>query len=133
MKITNRKLVEHIGLIQQVSQKQLPAKVAYTLAWNTDKIDSALKVYDKTRKKMLEQYAEKDEHGKLKSGDGGAAVFKDDTTKSAWLEQMEALLDEEADVEIRKIKLDDLKDADGKPISFSAAEFRAIDFMLDEK
>lgn len=132
MKISNRKLVENVVLIQQVSQKQLPAKVAYTIAWNTDKIDSVLKVYDKTRKKMLEQFAEKDENGKIKPGENGTAVFRNDTAKSEWFEQMDALLEETAEIEIRKIKLDDLKDTKGNPISFSAAEFRAIDFMLEE-
>lgn len=128
IKITNRKLVENIKLIAQVSQKQLPPKVSFTLSRNTDHIDSVLKTYNKENEKLIEKYVEKDEHGKPELTDNRLDfVYKEDGDKEKFKADRDELLDIENEIEIRKIKLDDLND-----IQFSAAEFRAIDYMIEE-
>ena len=125
MKITNRKLVDGISLVRQVAQKQLPVKVSYTLSRNIDHIETALKPYEKERQKLLDQYAEKDAHGKLQLRPDGITVkFRDE---DGWKKDFDELLDIEADVDIRKIKLGDLGSA-----SFSAAELTAIEYMIEE-
>ena len=128
MKITNRKLVEGIGLIRQVAQKQLPVKVSYTLSRNIDHIESNLKPYGKERQKLLDKYVEKDEHGKpAMRPDGISVKFKDDAAEAGWKKDIDELLDIEADVDIRKIKLNDLSS-----VNFSAAEIGAIEYMIEE-
>lgn len=128
MKITNRKLVEGINLIRQVAQKQLSVKVSYTLSRNIDHIESTLKPYEKERQKLLDKYVEKDEHGKSAMWPDGISVkFKDDAAEAGWKKDIEELLDIEADIDIRKIKLDDLSSA-----NFSAAEIGAIEYMIEE-
>lgn len=128
MKITNRKLVEGIGLIRQVAQKQLPVKVSYTLSRNIDHIESNLKPYEKERQKLLDKYVEKDEHGKPAMGPDGISVkFKDDAAEAGWKKDIDELLGIEADVDIRKIKLNDLSS-----VNFSAAEIGAIEYMIEE-
>lgn len=128
MKITNKKLVESINLVRQVAQKQLPVKVSYAISRNTDHLESALKPYDKERQKLIEKYAEHDENGNLAIRPDGISVkFKDDAAKAAWDKDIEELLGIEADVDIRKFKLDDLGD-----VSFSAAEISAIEYMIEE-
>ncbi len=128
MKITNRKLVENIGLVRQVAQKQLPVKASYTLSRNIDHIESNLKPYEQERQKLLDKYAEKDGHGKLLTCPDGISIkFKDDAAEAGWKKDIEELLGIEADVDIRKIKLGDLGSA-----NFSAAELTAIDYMIEE-
>lgn len=128
VKITNRKLVENIQLIAQVSQKQLPPKVSFTLSRNTDHIDSVLKTYNKENEKLIDKYVKNDEHGKPELTDNRLDfVYKEDGDKEKFKADRDELLDIENEIEIRKIKLDDLRD-----IQFSAAEFRAIDYMIEE-
>lgn len=132
VKVTNRHLIEYNGLIAQVAQKQLPPKVSFTLARNTEHTDAIVKTFFKEKEKIVDQYVEKGSDGKPKLTENGLDfIYKSDKEKAAFKKALDELMDYENDVEVRKIKLDDLKDSDGKPISFSAAEFRAIDFMLD--
>lgn len=127
MKITNRRLLESLSILQQVSQKQLPIKVSYAISKNTSKIDAELKAYDAERKKLLDRYAEKDDGGKPAAESGGDIKFKDDTAKAECLENIDTLLDIENDIDIHQFHL---SDAEG--CSFSAAELRAIDYMIAE-
>lgn len=128
VKITNRKLVENIQLIAQVSQKQLPPKVSFTLSRNTDHIDSVLKTYNKENEKLIDKYVKKDEHGKPLFTDNRMDFqYKGESGKDDFKKDHDELLDYVNDIEIRKIKLGDLND-----IQFSAAEFRAIDYMIAE-
>lgn len=128
MKISNRKLVENNGLVRQVAQKQLPVKVSFTISRNTDHIDSVLKTYEKERQKLLDKYAEKDKKGKLVLKDDGiSAKFKDDAAEAGWKKDIEALLDIESDISVRKFKLDDIGD-----VKFSSAELAAIEYMIEE-
>ena len=125
MKITNRKLIEGISLVRQVAQKQLPVKVSYTLSRNIDHIETAMKPYEQERQKLLDKYAEKDAQGKLQlRPDGMTVKFHDE---DGWKKNFDELLDIEADVDIRKIKLGDLGSA-----NFSAAELTAIEYMIEE-
>lgn len=128
MKIKNRKLVGEINLIRQVAQKQLPVKVSYTLLRNIDHIESAIGLYEKERKKLLDKYAEKDERGKYALlSDRKTVKFKDESARDSFQEDMNVLLDIEADVEIGKFKLTDLGDA-----HFSVSELSAIEYMIDD-
>ena len=129
MGIANRRLVENIGIMHQVAQKQLPVKVSYALSYNIDKAESALKIYEKERRKLLEKYCEKNKDGSIAVGsDGRSAKFKDEKARESFKKDVESLLDIEADVNIRKIKLTDLAGT-----NFSAAEISAISDMIDEK
>jgi hypothetical protein len=128
MKITNRKLVESISLIHQVAQKQLPVKASYTISRNISHIESALRLYDTERQKLLDKYAEKDANGRFAlRPDGISAKFKNNEAAENFQKNINTLLDIEADIDIRKFKLNDLGN-----ISFSAAEIGAIDCMIEE-
>lgn len=128
VKVTNRHLVEYSGLIAQVSQKQLPPKVSFTLARNTERTEAIIKTFFKEKQKIVEKYVVKDSDGKPKLTENGLDfIYKGDKEKADFKKDLDELLDYTNEVEIRKIKLDDLKD-----IQFSAAEFRAIDYMVEE-
>mgnify|MGYP000880616255 CR=1 FL=1 len=127
MNITNRKLVENITLMRQISQKQLPVKVSYTLSRNISHINSAISLYDKERKKLLDKYAKKDEKGKfVLRSDGRSVEFTSITAAKAFQKDLNTLLDIKADIDIRKIKLSDFGE-----VSFSAAELTVIDYMIE--
>lgn len=125
MKITNRMLVESTPLIADVSRKQLPVKVSYTISRNMDKIDEALKPYNTERRKLLEKYGEKDKTGKLAEKDN--TIQLDKSRIGDFKKDIDTLLDIEINLDIRKFKLADIGD-----VNFSAAELRAIGFMIDD-
>jgi hypothetical protein len=104
-------------------------KVSYALSCNIDKAESALKIYEEERRKLLEKYCEKNKDGSIAVGsDGRSAKFKDEKARESFKKDIESLLDIEADVNIRKIKLADLAGT-----NFSAAEISTISDMVDEK
>jgi hypothetical protein len=124
MKITNRKILEDMNMLRAVSQKQLPVKVSYAIAKNIAKIDSELKVYEKERQKLIEQYAEKNKENKIISDKDGNVKFKD---IEAWNKDIKELLDIENEIEIHKFKFEELAN-----IQISAEELRVIDYMIEE-
>jgi len=52
--------------VQALMQEALPFKESYWVARSVDRLEAALKNLETIRKKMLEEYADKDENGKPK-------------------------------------------------------------------
>jgi sulfur transfer complex TusBCD TusB component (DsrH family) len=128
MKLTNKKLVESMGLVQQIAQKQLPVKASYAISQNIGKIKPILETYDKEREKILNKYAEKDDKGKIVlQADGISAKLKDAKAVESFRKDIDTLLNISNDIDIRTIKISDIGD-----VKFSAAELSAIDYMIAE-
>ncbi|WP_297428872.1 DUF1617 family protein [Clostridium sp.] len=124
MKITNRKILEDMNTLKAVSQKQFPVKVSYAIAKNISKIDSELKIYEKERQKLIEQYSERDEGNKIISDESGNVKFAD---VDGWNKDIKELLDIENEIEIHKFKFEELGN-----LNISAEELRVIDYMIEE-
>lgn len=125
MKISNRKIIENMAILGDISRKQLPVKASYAIAKNIGKLESELKDYDKQRQKLLDQYAEKDKKGE-RIIENGQVKFTDEN-KEKFQKDINELLDIKADVDIHKFKFSEIENC-----SFSAAELRAIDYMIEE-
>lgn len=125
MKLSNRRLVEDARKLGDVSQKQLPVKVSYSIAKNISKIESELKIYNKQKDKLIEKYAEKDDKGEFIAENGGIKLKEG--TKKDWDKDLKELLDIENEIEIRKFKFDEIAN-----IQISPAELQAIDYMIEE-
>lgn len=140
-KVTNRKLIECSGIVAQISQKRLPPKMSFTLARNTEHTDSIMKTYFKEKQKIVDKYVTKDNEGNPKITENKMEfVYKGDTEKAAFVKEHDQLLDYVNEVEIRKITLSDLEHLEEvreshpelKYDTFTAAELRAIDYMIEE-
>jgi hypothetical protein len=126
IKLSNERIYGDVQKLARISQKELPIKVSYAIAKNTDKIDAELKIFNKERNKLIEKYAEKDDKGKIISDERGDIKFKD---KKAWDKDIKELSDLENEFEIHQFPLSALDNIN----NLSPSEIRAIDYMIDEK
>lgn len=125
MKLSNERILNDLKTLGEISQKQLPIKVSYAIAKNISKIESELKIYNKEREKLINKHAEKDDKGKVIADENGQIKFKD---PEAWDKDIKELLAIENEIEVHKFHLEALEG-----YSMSAAELKAIDYMIDEK
>jgi hypothetical protein len=125
MKITNREIVTNVNRLMALSEKPLPVKASYALAKNIVKIQNELKVYDKERARLIDLYAEKNEHG-VKSDVNGQIIFKSDCAEK-WNKDIADLLDIENEIDIHKFKLDVIEG-----YSMTPAEIMLIEYMIEE-
>ena len=101
--------------------------VAFRIGKNIKAIEGEVKVFDDVRTKLLEEFANKDENGKL-------IIDKDTNQYDVPSDKLEALekeikklQNEEVKVDIKKLSLDDVEKADLSP-----RELMSIEYMLEE-
>jgi hypothetical protein len=111
MKLTNRQIVQAVPAINVLNTLQLPVKASFRVAKTARAIDSVLDVYNKTLKKLQEQYAKRDDKGEI-IVDGNQIQFND---REAFNIAFEELMNLENEVKIRTINLQELGDAQIAP------------------
>ncbi|WP_024613660.1 hypothetical protein [Clostridium sp. Ade.TY] len=124
-KLTNKEIIEKVGMLGEISNRKLPVKVSYAIGKNISKIESELKHYNKGREKILDECCLKDEDGNLKIEDGNYSIDPEKMDK--WNKDMKDLQDIEVEIDVHKFKLDLLNGYDMSP-----SEMMSIDFMLEE-
>ena len=104
MKVTNKQLLESVEALRVLNGQKLPVKISYKVAKNSRVINEGLKDYTETLKKLQEDHSEKDEDDKPKV-EGNRFVMKD---QEDFNKAYEELLELEAELSVKPIKLDDL-------------------------
>lgn len=128
MKLSNEKILNTINVLGNLNNTQLPVKLAYAISKNINKIDIELKTYNDEKVKLINKYAEKDKEGKVISDEHGHIIIEE-KHKEDWNNDILELLSIENEIDIHKIQLDDLLNAN---YNISPAELSMIDFMIVE-
>ena len=102
---------------------KLPAKVAWTRRVNMDKLFRAKSIIDEAVKELQSKYAD-DEHS-TEMEDGNGRSVKPEYMQEFVKEQAD-ILTQETEVDIRKVKIEDLGD-----VELSDADMDTIAFMLE--
>lgn len=123
MKLSNEKLVNSIGVLNKLTNMELPIKLSYAFSKNITKIDRELTAYNKERQKLVEKYGEKDEEGNLKTKKDGTINILD---IDSFNKDLKEILDIETEVDIHLIDLEKV-DAD---INITPGELIVIDYMF---
>lgn len=124
-KLTNREILEKVGMLGELSNRKLPVKASYAIAKNISKVEKELKHYNTEREKILKECCLKDEEGNLKIEDGNYAIDPDKMGK--WNKDMNDLQDIEIEIDVHTFKLEELTGYDMTP-----SELMVIDFMIKE-
>ena len=103
----------------------LTATCAFSIAKNIKKITQELEIYEETRKKILEEKADKDSEGKAIIEEGNYKLSSN--VMNEVLEEINQLQQNEVDLDLSKIQIEDLNSADLTP-----QELFAIEFMVKE-
>jgi translation elongation factor EF-1beta len=115
--ITNREAMSLHQAIIDISNSttNMPGKVIYALTKNQKKLESAIKLIESTRVKVLEAHVEKNDDGSLKmtepteeeigQGMRPLYVYKSEDDEGQARDKFNELLEEEADVELHMLPL----------------------------
>ena len=128
MKLSNEKILNTINVLRNLNNTQLNIKLAYAISKNINKIDIELKTYNDEKAKLINKYAEKDKEGNVISDEHGHIIIEE-KHKEDWNNDISELLSIENEIDIHKIQLDDLLNAN---YNISPAELSMIDFMIED-
>lgn len=140
MKMTLKEARDRYLGLSGTAELVLPAKLSFAITCNLEKLEAENKRIDKEREKFCKQYAEKEEDGSAKMKDAvinnTAQKVYDITDENRKLleKEMEALLEEETDIEIRTVKqelLEQCEKNDRYSVP-SVANIYAMSFMITE-
>lgn len=123
MKLSNEKLVNSIGVLNKLTNMELPIKLSYAISKNITKINRELVVYNKERQKLIEKYGEKDEESKLKTKEDGTINILD---IDSFNKDLKEILEIETEVDIHVIDLEKV-DVD---INITPGEIMLVDYMF---
>lgn len=126
MKITNKELINDIGVLRDISQKQLPVKISYAIAKNIAKVDAELKIYNKERQKLINKYSEKGKDGKPKINKNNQYNIKKECMED-WNRDVQELLSISVELDVFTFSVDLL---DG--FNISPAEMGVLARMVDD-
>lgn len=128
MKLSNEKILNTINVLGNLNNTQLNIKLAYAISKNINKIDIELKTYNDEKAKLINKYAEKDKEGNVISDEHGHIIIEE-KHKEDLNNDISELLSIENEIDIHKIQLDDLLNAN---YNISPAELSMIDFMIED-
>lgn len=118
IKLKLRQIWDSQAALPKVTGKEITAKIAYWISRNTKKIEAELRSLNEARIKLVKELGKEDERKMWE-------VLPENREK--FTEEFEKLLDQDIEIEIRKIKLAELGE-----VKLSSQEISAIDFMIDE-
>lgn len=127
MKIKNRELLNFVN--SQLGNKRLPVKLMFAITANVEEAEGKIKAYEDSRKKLIDQYAKKDENGEpiVK---GNSYVFED---QDKWTEVISDLLEMEVEMNMTVVSLDEVVKCDGAEFdSLTVNELSVIKFMIEK-
>ena len=124
MKLSNEKLVNSIGVLNKLTNMELPIKLSYAISKNITKIDRELTAYNKEREKLINKYGEKDEEGNLKTKEDGTINILD---IDSFNKDLKEILDIETEVDIHLIDLEKVN----VDINITPGELMLVDYMFE--
>ena len=126
MKIKLLQLADSNEVLGQLNNTHgLSAVCAFSISKNIKKIVTELEVYNETRIKILEEKANKDEDGKAIIVDEQYQLTNENLVKAN--NEIQTLLNSDIDLDLTKISIEDLNNADLTP-----AQLSLIDYMIKE-
>lgn len=118
-------------LAEVVNEKKLFApKINRVLAKNALMLEKEAKSYTENMGKIVEKYALKNKDGKPEEKNG-RYVFPTKEAEKQYKEAMKELLELEVEIELEKVKAEELEKQDKKYDEPTAADWIALDCMLE--
>ena len=125
MLVKNIDMMNSVDVLKKISQLDLPLKLSYKLAKNIMNIDSELTIINTHKQKLIDQYGEKDDNGKIKSDKDGNVKILD---IEGWSTEYSELENLEVEVDLKSISEEELLSCDN--INLTPSDLIAISYML---
>ena len=125
IKITLEQLINSSDALRNLSQKQLKARSAYTVAKLIKAADTEMTNFNDVRVDLVKKYAEKDENGELILDENQNIKVPPENIEKFNIELQE-LLKTTIEINANKISIDDLED-----IQFTPTEMAQLDEFIE--
>lgn len=140
MKMKLKEVQVRFGNLMNLGKKTFPSKMSFAISCNIEKMQKEMEHIEQERKKLCEQYTEKDEDGKavmvssIVNGREAKEYKMNDENRNAFSEEFEELLDTEIDIDIRTVKTEVIEQCEkvNRYDIPTVAELLAMSFMLTE-
>lgn len=117
----NDLLIARSALVSLANAKGLSAVIAYHISKDIKLINEEIKNYEETRTKLIEEKANKNEDGNPIIEDDAYSLSNESLVYVE--KELNSLLNESIDLDIKKISLNDIDKAGLSPLEISSIEF----------
>ena len=114
IEITLSELLDSASVMQELAKKPMKNKVAFQTARLMREIEKEYSLFQDSRKSLIEQYAEKDENGELKTDENGNFTVPKDKVEG-FNKELKDMLDQTLSLNVEPICVDDLNEANFTP------------------
>ena len=114
IEITMRDVVNSLTTLQELLDKKLKSKTAFTLARIIREIETEYKTFQQSRTNLIQKYGARDEENNLITDENGNIHIAADKVE-AFNTEIEELLDVKITLNANKIQLEDLDEVDFTP------------------
>lgn len=110
MKMKEKEVNKHFSDLAGMGNLTLPSKLSFAISYNLEKLQKESERIENERKKLCEQYADKDEDGKpimeksIINGTETQTYKMSDENRKTFDDEYNDLIDTEVDIEIRTVK-----------------------------
>lgn len=121
IKIKVSDLLNATETLQKLSQKELKAKLALSIARLLKEAEREIQNFNEVRMNLINKYGEKDEKGELITDDKGNCKIIPDGIET-FSKELNDLVTTDVEINANKLKLDDLENLDFTPGDMVALE-----------
>lgn len=114
-------LLNSTETLQKLSQKELKAKLALSIARLLKEAEREMQNFNEVRMNLIKKYGEKDENGELITDEKGNCKILNDNTAD-FSKELNDLIETEIEINANKLKLDDLETLDFTPSDMVSLE-----------
>lgn len=131
--MTNNEMLINIQVIDEIKKYKLPISVMWQITKNLHAFSDLAKLYNEERVNIIKRYAKKYENGEVIE-ENGEIVFPDENTRIKCISEINELMAQDnKEIQIAKVKLDDLKACDSEQFTaLSIEQIYALSFMIEE-
>jgi uncharacterized membrane-anchored protein len=122
MTVKLKDAVESTDILRQLAGVKLKGRAAFNVAKMLKQLEDELNLFNETRTKLIQQYADKDENGELKINPDTNEYMFSDENMNKFVEEINGVLNGEIEVNANKLRLEDLEDSDFTPVQMMALE-----------
>ena len=114
IKVSLNDIVNSASTFRELSEKQLPIRVAFRIARLIRELDKENATFESSRRAIIEKYAMRDETGKITQADNGNIILQQDKIEDC-NNELNELLSAEVEINADKISIEDLEKIEMTP------------------
>ena len=114
IQVTLNDIVNSSSTFRELSEKQLPIRVAFKIARLIRELDKENVTFENSRKAIIEKYAMRDETGKITQADNGNIILQQDKIIEC-NNELNELLSTEVEINADKISIEELEKIEMTP------------------